>query len=178
MDLGAYAKINELSEIAKKNGIEVPRLRGYRLMSEEKPIDTKKILYGIEGDCCEDLCRSNWKNDGCYTLSSYTDFLIEYYTRKINGGGKEPRWDRIHGFKRKKLKFEIKKRKRNILKQYNTFNKYCGKENILYIHSRIGGYNWKYYNGDKLKKNPWFIEKVDDSFDSTYCDIYARINNE
>ena len=23
---------------------------------------------------------------------------------------------------------------------------------------------------------PWFIEKVDDYFDSTYCDIYVRIS--
>lgn len=32
MDLGAYAQIEELEELAKLNGIQVPRLRGYRLM--------------------------------------------------------------------------------------------------------------------------------------------------
>ena len=36
MDLGAYAQIDDLSEIARRNGIEVPRLRGYRLMKDER----------------------------------------------------------------------------------------------------------------------------------------------
>lgn len=108
-------------------------------------------------------------------FSERTKFYTSYYTRKINGGGYEPRWDRIHGFKRKKLKFEIKKRKRAITKQYETYNKYCGRNDILYIHARIGGGNWSYFGGDELKKNEWFLEKVDDAYDSTYCDIYAKI---
>lgn len=33
MDLFAYTQIEDLEEIAKENGIECPRLRGYRLMS-------------------------------------------------------------------------------------------------------------------------------------------------
>lgn len=36
MDLGAYVKIKDLSQIMINNGIEIPRLRGLRLMSEEK----------------------------------------------------------------------------------------------------------------------------------------------
>ena len=55
------------------------------------------------------------------------------------------------------------------------WNKYVGRENVLYIHSRIGGTNWDYYNGNELTKQPWFLEKVDNYFDSTYCDIYALI---
>ena len=35
--------------------------------------------------------------------------------------------------------------------------------------------NWLAYDGDKISKQPWFIEKVDDPYDDTYCDIYARI---
>ena len=46
---------------------------------------------------------------------------------------------------------------------------------MLCIHARIGGGNWSYYDGPELSKQPWFIEKVDDAFDSTYCDIYAKI---
>ena len=56
------------------------------------------------------------------------------------------------------------------------WNKYAGKENVLYIHSRIGGGNWDYYGGNELSKQPWFLEKVDDCYDDTYCDIYAKIN--
>ena len=38
MDLGAYSQIDDLNEIAKENNIEVPRLRGYRLMKNEEYI--------------------------------------------------------------------------------------------------------------------------------------------
>ena len=174
MDLGAYAQIDRIEEIAKKNGIEVPRLRGYRLMSEEQPVDIKPFFDGMAGACCCDLIVSSWGASEWHEFNEWTDYCKSYYTRKINGGGCEPRWDRIHGFKRKKLKFEIKKQKRAILKQYETYNKYCGRYDILYIHARIGGGNWSYYR-DQVINQPWFIEKVDDSYDSTYCDIYARL---
>ena len=29
----------------------------------------------------------------------------------------------------------------------------------------------------KLTEQPWYLERVDDSFDSTYCDIYAKIKS-
>lgn len=176
MDLGAYAQIDELEQIAKKNGIEVPRLRGYRLMSEEQPVDIKPLLNEIAGECCRDLTKCNWGADAWYTFDTWTDYLTDYYTRKTNGGGYEPRWDRIHGVKRKKLKFEIKKQKRATIKQYETYNKYCGRNDVLYIHARIGGANWSCFGGEELKKKEWFLEKVDDAYDCTYCDIYAKIN--
>ena len=37
MDLGAYVQIGDLESLMKANGIDIPRLRGLRLMSEEKP---------------------------------------------------------------------------------------------------------------------------------------------
>ena len=43
MDLGAYVQIDDISELAKANGIEVQRLRGYRLMVEEEPMTPEKI---------------------------------------------------------------------------------------------------------------------------------------
>lgn len=55
------------------------------------------------------------------------------------------------------------------------FNEYCGQDDVLYIHARIGGLNWNDFGGPELEKQPWFLDKVDDPFDSTYCDIYARI---
>ena len=69
----------------------------------------------------------------------------------------------------------MKHRIKEYRKQFETFNKYCGRDDVLYIHARIGGGNWPYYDGPELSKQPWFIEKVDDAFDSTYCDIYAKI---
>lgn len=188
MDLGAYAQIDNLGEIAKANNIDVPRLRGYRLMENEEPISKEEINQMLN-DCavevCKDLCQAYpfWSSKPEYYVSSrYTDYVCRYFlveTIGENGYKKytDIRWDRIHGWKRKILKFEIKKEKRRIQAQFDMWNKYAGKKNVLYIHSRIGGYNWDYYGGDELKKQPWFLEKVDDSFDSTYCDIYAVIKD-
>lgn len=173
MDLGAYVNIDYLSEIAKTNGIEVPRLRGYRLMSEEEPVDIKEIYQDIEYDCCKELCEASpfWSIDAdYYEISDYTDFIKDFYCPD-----KKVRWDRIHGWKRKVLKTYIHNEKKRIIKQYELFNYYCGRKDILYIHSRIGGGNWKSYYQEVVNQ-PWFIEKVDDSFDSTYCDIYAKID--
>lgn len=59
------------------------------------------------------------------------------------------------------------------------WNKYAGQENVLYIHSRMGGNNWldlSYVNERaKIVQAPWFLGRVDDCYDNTYCDFYARI---
>ena len=54
MDLFAYAQIGDLEKIAKANGIEVPRLRGYRLMSDETPVSEAEINKIIQ-DCGVDV---------------------------------------------------------------------------------------------------------------------------
>ena len=95
---------------------------------------------------------------------------IDYKTELV-----DLKWDKIHGKRRKNVKFNLKKELKAAKKQYDTWNKYVGRKDILYIHARIGGDNWIYYEGYKLEKEPWFLEKVDDYYDNTYCDIYARI---
>lgn len=109
MDLVAYANIDYLDEIAKKNNIEVPRLRGYRLMKEEEPIDIKKEVNEAEIaiDCVKNLCTSEpfWEpHSSCHTLSSYTDYLKDFYLVKVGHDYSDIRWDRIHGQKRRILK--------------------------------------------------------------------------
>lgn len=189
MDLGAYQQIENLERIAKENGIEIPRLRGYRLMKDEQPMSNEEIDK-MKRDCeisvVEDLCEANpfWSSrPKWYESSEYTDYLKDFFLIK-NPNKKERgyekyvgiRWDRIHGWKRRVLKFEIKKQKRRIQQQYDLWNKYAGKEGILYIHSRMGGSNWKYYEGKaELTNQPWFMDRVDDCYDSTYCDFYASI---
>ena len=191
MDLGAYAQIDVLEQIAKDNGIDIPRLRGYRLMKDEQPISKEEIadmMQRCEIDIAKDLCCSDpfWDpNSCCSEWSGWTELLKDYYLIKSeepNEYGRYPyvgiHWDRIHGWKRRILKFEIKKQKRRIQQQYDIWNKYAGKEDVLYIHSRMGGNNWKYWNLDEkveLMNQPWFLDRVDDNWDSTYCDFYARI---
>lgn len=187
MDLFAYTQIDKLDKIAKDNGIEVPRLRGYRMMKDEEPVsseDTKYIMEKSEVTVCKLLCSSDpfWcSNPDYYEYSSKTDLILRHYLiEEVDEDGCSNyvgiRWDRIHGRKRKIVKFEIKKQKRKIREQLDMWNKYVGREDVLCIHARIGGGNWKYYGGDELTKMSWFLDKVDDCFDETYCDIYALIN--
>lgn len=179
MDLGAYVQIEDLSEIAKKNGIEIPRLRGYRLMKNEDRLSQSKIdeiKRGAEIEVAKNLCRSDpfWNpNSHLFSLNTWIDYLVSYYVE-----GNKIRWDRIHGKKRKILKFEIKKQNRKIQKTFDAWNKYAGREDVLYIHSRMGGWNWKDYDGKaEIMSQPWFLDRVDDYFDSTYCDFYAKIES-
>lgn len=176
MDLWAYANIENFDEVAKKNSIDCPRLRGYRLMKDEEYIDIKEFIAqnNIEYNCARDLCQSVpfWNpNSGASEFSQLTDSKVKYYTDE---NSKTVRWDRIYGWKRRILKTYIHNTITRYKKQYDVWNKYVGQEGILYIHARIGGGNWQYYYKDVVNQ-PWFIEKVDDAFDSTYCDIYARI---
>lgn len=191
MDLGAYVQIEDLQKIADDNGIDIPRLRGYRLMKLEEPLSAEEIndmMKDAEIDVLEDLCCSvpfwNAKSN-CRSYSYRTDRICESYLVKNQNRNDSDfrrytgiRWDRIHGKKRKVLKFEIKKQKQRIRNQYDMWNKYAGKEHVLYVHSRIGGRNWDFFGGNELVKQPWFLDRVDDSFDRSYCDIYALIKED
>lgn len=182
MDLGAYANIEDdvIEEIVKKNNIDVPRLRGYRLMKDEKPVtqeDLRLMCKDMEVDVLEGLiCAVPYfsMNPDCYLSCKQTLKHKRYYIKNFWTNNAQVDWSRVHGWKRKRLKFAVKNFKRALKEQYDMFNKYAGREDILYIHSRIGGGNWPYYC-DQVIHEPWFIEKVDDAYDSTYCDIYARI---
>lgn len=179
MDLGAYAQIEDLEKVAKANGIEVPRLRGYRLMSEEKPIDMDNWLDEVDVWCLVYLCEKQWNaKSHCYWVTKQTDKKKRYYIDGYETDGDwSIRWDRIHGKHRKMLKTAIHNAKKEYIRQAETFNKYVGRKDVLFIHSRIGGNNWFYYYKEVVNK-PWFIERVDDAFDNTYCDIYARIKED
>lgn len=182
MDLGAYANIESLGHIMAENNIDVPRLRGVRLMSEEPHISAEDIEDQIRQIWlyeCENACESNFVyHPVCFEYSRRTDKLKRKYIKHDeNGEPIDVRWENAHGEKRKLFKYLRKAAEKRVSKNYETFNKYCGRNDILYIHARIGGGNWPYYC-EEVKDQPWFIEKVDDPFDSTYCDIYAKIKKE
>lgn len=184
MDLGAFCQIENLEQVMKDNNIYVPRLRGLRLMSEEKPLLRKEIEELIKTESlyrCKCLCESNFIIDaGWIECSERTRRIEEKYLEfEYTAGVRNMvpigvKWDKLHGKKRKAFKYVIKQARKDIYNQYEMWNKYCGREDVLYIHARIGGGNWAYYK-DEVENQPWFVEKIDDSFDSTYCDIYAKI---
>jgi hypothetical protein len=96
-------------------------------MKDEKKIPDEDIQRWIEyeildlvTDIVEQGCHwswCSWKHD------TRNDILIRDADRNVIGY----HWDKIHGKKRKQIKFEIKKLKRAFKEHYELFNK-CLKE--------------------------------------------------
>ena len=187
MDIGAYAQIDDLEQIMKDNGIEIPRLRGLRLMKDEAPLTKEDLEEVIKDDILwevQSLIRGcpKWDWNSCVTeLSSKTDALCDYYLwYDVDEYGCHKYidicWDRIHGKKRKACKYVIKKVKKRVKEQFDMWNKYVGRDDVLYIHARLGSGNWGGYDCDKIVKGqPWYLDHCEDHFDCTYVDIYAKI---
>lgn len=186
MNLTAYSQIEDLMPVLQSTGIEIPRLRGLGLMKNEEPVskpDLDEILHSMEILAVQNLCESFPAWDFYSCCSEYcpaTDRRIKKYMILDKDG--DPigiRWDRIHGKKRKTAKYAIKQYKKAVIDNINVFNKYAGRDDVLFVHARIGGDNWNYFNGPSIvASHPAFLEKVDDYFDSTYCDIYLKIDPE
>lgn len=84
-----------------------------------------------------------------------------------------------HRNKSRSVKLAIRNAEKYVRKTLETFNRYVWRKDVLCVHVHIGGLNWAYYNkSGAISQSDAFIEKVDDSFDSTYCGIYLRINPE
>lgn len=172
MDLGAYINISSLRPLLEANGIkDIKRLRGLRLMQSEIPVEyTEKDINKFAKYDVENLIRTVPGN--LIEFSTHTDIKVDYYLYP----NKSPRWNRIHGKLRKAVKFCIKKAKKAYINQMDMFNKYCGRDDVLYIHARLGAGNWNYYNCSEYLKQSWYLDHIEDAFDCTYCDIYAKID--
>lgn len=186
MNLKAYSQIEDLMPVLQSTGIEIPRLRGLSLMKNEEPVnqtDLNEILHSMEILAVQNLCESfpAWDFYSCCSeFCPATDRRIKkYMILDEDGDPISIRWDRIHGKKRKTAKYAIKQYKKAVIDNIKVFNKYAGRDDVLFVHARIGGDNWNYFNGPSIvASHPAFLEKVDDYFDSTYCDIYLKIDPE
>lgn len=154
MDLGAHAQIEKLSEIAEKNGINVERLRGYRLMKDEEPWTEEEMA-----DALNNLVADYWWSRSDQCDPDWFDHKVKDYRN-----GYRPPVTPKGMFK------EIALLKGRFANQSRCWNKYAGQDGVLYIHSRCGEEYRKYAN------EPWFLDGCLDSFDPTYCDIFAKID--
>jgi len=200
MDLGAYTQITNLDSLAKNAGISVERVRGYRLMEGESPYSKEELDIYLNK-----MIADYWRFRSDDTEHDSNDYVNGYrppsipkgrFWHEYYGGNEKGFWDtdsrfwkvkRVH---RISLFQEIGMLKARFKHQYSMWNRFAGLEDILYIHARLGGSNWKgYYDDDEraeqeihdgywIERQPWFICKCDDAFDPTYCDIYARIVTE
>ena len=179
MDLGAYSDMGRLEGIVKESGIEIPRERGYRLMSEQNRIsqdDYEKAIKDISAWLCEQLIQASQKYSIHYDCQTFSPTTEKQVKKFIKDG--EIQWNLIHGKFRKNLKYVIKKNTGAIKTQYDTFNKYAGRSGVVMVHARVGSDNWEYFDcHHKVDGQPWFIEKVDDCFDPTYCDVYCKVKS-
>ncbi len=190
MDLGAFCQIENLEQLMTDNNISIPRLRGLRLMNDEEPITKEEMddlakSYGLYA--CDNLCRCGFRLNACWiTMSAYTDMVAERYLEYEEHNGRkmhtEPiyiKWDKVHGKKRKAFKYVLKQSKKRVYNQYKIWNTYCGRDDVLYIHCRLGAGNWSAYDCDNIiKSQSWFLDCVEDSFDRTYLDVYAKIREK
>lgn len=168
MDLIAFIHKGDLDGLAKANGIDVPRLRGYRLMKDEKPVDEAFIQECIKAE-------TDYRLDSTdRTITSMIEYLIDHDLSAIRSEA----MDLVHELR------EYSRYEGRLREQYDMWNKYAGREDVLMIHSRMGGCTFTYLdaNGDRqtydLRMQPWYLGCVNDAFDGTYVDIYAKIKTE
>lgn len=202
MDLYAYLQIEDYDALAKANGIEIPRLRGYRWMENEKCLseeDIENCLNEARARAYEHVLTADPPfsiNPEYYILSYTTDqrkkkYLIQEEQTRVyyppdNPEGKSYtttvikglRWDLLHGKRRKAVKYYLKKELRYEKHQLAVWNKYAGQKNVLYIHARLGTSNWSNTTWEDFRKSSWFLDGCDDASDRSYCDIYAKIDPE
>lgn len=154
MDLYAYSQIENFDELAKKNGIDIPRLRGYRLMSEMTPISDEEIEANAD---------AVYKD----TVDLYTP--TKHFT--VLKGWKP--------YDKRQVRGEAKAHAKRTRKQMRMYNKYCGRSDVLMVHARIGAREeWIDNGGPIISMKPWYLERCIDGYDSTYCDIYVKIEQK
>lgn len=175
MDLYAFSQIENLQELLEKMNIEIPRLRGLRLMKVEEPITDEELKKNLNEVLIEhaeyiltsDYFDTGWMSHTYPTPPNKKKYII--YDKDDNVVA--IRWDKLHGKKRKQLKYMLKQYQKGYYEQMKLFSSFCGKD-VLYVHARIGSDNWEYYECDYITKYPQYITRCDDFYDGTYCDIY------
>lgn len=183
MDLNAYSKIDGLLSILKDINVNIPRLRGLDLCKDMERYTEEEIKLNtalISSETFKDVITSRWCRSRWYCYGSKMKRNIEKYGTKTMIDEYHiviPNFNKIHGRHRKVLKFEIKKAVKRFQVHRKTWDKYCGRDDVIRVHARLGGSNWYSYDCQILEKHPAFLEKVDDFWDNTYCNIYFKIRS-
>lgn len=148
MDLYATGQMkdNNLDKVLEEQGIKIPSIRGVRIMADEDYISDKDI---------EKSCRYVY----CETKKLFTP--DKYW---------HPATDK------RQARALARRSSRTAYKQLITFNKYVKQEDVWMVHARVSDASWIATGGRDIEKQPWFIERVKDGMDATYCDIYVRVN--
>lgn len=156
---------------------KIPRARAIEMMSDKEPLlsdSVSELKKQSELDIYKRACISYplfSPDSNVHEYSNKTDAVQKKFLNK-NG---ELKWNLVHGKRRKRIKFAIKKANKKIDKFRELWNKYASKKDVACVMARIGGENWKEQD---IENGPWFLEKVDDWFDETYCYIFCKMDEE
>lgn len=163
-------------------GFDIPRLRGLRKMECIAPMtdaEYKQLIQRRRGDGYEYALavRPKWTLKPRYSeYSSETRRMEKKFLIKDGYQTTGVRWGLIHGKRRKAVKYWGKYYTRHAKAQYDMWNRYAGRNDVMYISARIGTGNWSDFHWSQYTNEPWFIDAIDDTFDETYCDIYVKID--
>ena len=183
MDLYAYSQIENLEPVLEACNLDIPRLRGLRLMKFSEPTsqeDIDKSIKSAKVTAVKDWlqqhvwgCWCSWKEDKKHPafIYGYEDWDTEHKCRDVV----DYDFSKVHGKDRKILKFEFKKIAKAYSTEYGLFNKFAGKD-VLYVHARAGGGNRGWCKTNDLRSHPLYLADCDGAFDSTYCDFYFDIS--
>lgn len=184
---------DSLYEFVRKQGIDVARLRYIARMSDVLPVTENKLkdeLWDAECSVYRYMCEAYPPfaiNPAWTELSDRTDRVRKKYlvTKKlynINEWWAEYtigfRWWRLHGKKRKNLKYALKKERATTRAMVDLINKYAGRPDVLRLEARLGSANWTGISWRKYCKEPWFLDGVDTHYGSSYCHIYVKVDPE
>lgn len=176
----------DLVTYLENNGVKVPRMHNVELCKELTPYNDGEVLlnlYMFESNVLSDLLASGWTNNFfCYgrRFKKAVKKYAKKYVYSSDGNDYHflaPIWDNIHGKHRKILKFEFKKMNKQFNKYREAWDRYAGRSDVIVVRARIGGSNWISYDGKfTIASKPIFLEKVDDPYDNTFCNIYFKFS--
>lgn len=163
--------LNDL--IAEVTGTSLISIQDIRFMRDEELYSEESIQDTINRNdmsVIKHLVMSKWSYNPKRFLGLFPELFKKYidYDR-FKKTGKGIIWENIHGKKRRVAKYETKKFHKSIRNQYETYNKYVGRDDVLYFHTIL---NNEQYN--KLCSSSSYIEDVADWFDPRYRDMYFK----
>lgn len=174
-----------LTGILDELQLQIPRLRGLSLMKYDQPLTKEKELEYIRlleastvRELLEDSPRWKLRPNPCELDAYWVSWKVYNKYLKITDSHAEyVKWENLHGKKKNQAKYWIKKNKKAYYAQYDLYNKYAGRPDVLCVSSRIGS-TWEESGGREIENHPAFLGEAVSWFDPTFCEIYLKFDPE
>lgn len=175
-----YCKSGNYAEVLKEHKIEIHRISEIYFMGDGIKVpedDVKQAGLEIDVTAIENAC--------CYDGSGYMyDYItrrmcrkhIKNYSTTTSHSEQKPMWETVHGWLRRKAKFEKKKLAKSFKTEVNMFNQYVGRDDVLCVKAKLGSWNWSGRVHSDYKDKDWYLGSCDDWWDKAYCTIYVRVS--